>query len=206
MSLLFWVLSYLAYAGRRTGLQLLPYLLETGLLADDQGILWLGRRGEEDFGRRNFLEIFSVFQTPPLFSVRHGQTDLGQVHETSFLVRSGERPVLLLSGCGWVTTTVDWVRKTAYVEPSDEVARSRWIGLGQPLSFAHCQAIKRVLRSDMNVERFSRRAVQEIADAQGEFSWLAPECTSFVVDAEQGRCLWWTFAGSRQMRCWSRFA
>ncbi len=176
---------------------IVAYMLETGLLADDQGILWLGQAGEQEFGRKNFMEIFSVFQTPPLFSVRHGQTDLGQVHETSFLVRSGERPVLLLAGRGWVTTTVDWVRKIAYVEPSDEVGRSRWIGLGQPLSFAYCQAIKRVLQSDVYADRFSRRAVQEITGARGEFSWLAPECTSFVVDAGQGRCLWWTFAGSR---------
>jgi ATP-dependent helicase Lhr and Lhr-like helicase len=66
-------------------------MLETGVLVDDQGILWLGRAGEAEFGRKNFMEIFSVFQTPPLFSVRHGQADLGQVHETSFLVRSGDR-------------------------------------------------------------------------------------------------------------------
>jgi len=176
---------------------IVAYMLETGLLADDQGILWLGRTGEEEFGRKNFMEIYSVFQTPPLFSVRHGQTDLGQVHETSFLVRSGERPVLLLAGRGWVTTTIDWVRKIAYVEPSDEIGRSRWIGFGQPLSFAYCQAIKRVLQSDVNVERFSRRAAQEITDAQAGFTWLTSECTSIVVDADQGRCLWWTFAGSR---------
>jgi ATP-dependent Lhr-like helicase len=69
--------------------------------------------------------------------------------------------------------------------------------MGQPLSFAYCQAIKTVLQSDVNVERYSRRAVQEINEAQAEFTWLEQTCTSFVMDTEQGRCLWWTFAGSR---------
>ena len=91
------------------------YMLESGILADDQGILWLGKSGEDEFGRKNFMELFSVFQTPPLFSVRHGQADLGEVHESSFLVRSGEKPVLLLAGRGWATTSIDWVKKVAYL-------------------------------------------------------------------------------------------
>ena len=108
------------------------------LLADHRGILWLGRAGENEFGRKHFMDLFSVFKSPPLFSVRYGNTDLGEVHESSFLVRTHQRPVLLLAGRGWVTTTIGWKRKIAYVEPSNEIGRSRWIGSGQPLSFAHC--------------------------------------------------------------------
>lgn len=176
---------------------IVAYMLETGLLAEDQGILWLGRAGEDEFGRKNFMEIFSVFQTPPQFSVRYGQTDLGQVHESSFLVRSGERPVLLLAGRGWVTTTIDWMKKIAYVEPSDQIGRSRWIGSGQPLSFAYSQAIKRVLHPNVTAERLSRRALAAVTEARAEFTWLSSQCTSVVVDTIQGRCCWWTFAGLR---------
>ena len=37
----------------------------------------LGRGGEETYGRRNFLELFSVFTLPPLFAVRYGHQELG---------------------------------------------------------------------------------------------------------------------------------
>jgi len=173
------------------------YMLEKGVLAEDQGILWLGKEGENEFGRKNFMELFSVFQTPPLFSVRHGQTDLGEVHESSFLVRGGEKPVLLLAGRGWVTTTIDWAKRIAYVQPTEEIGRSRWIGYGQPLSFAYCQAIKRILCADGASPRLSRRATAEIDVSRAEFAWLSPECTSFVADAARGSCSWWTFAGLR---------
>jgi ATP-dependent Lhr-like helicase len=175
----------------------LRHMLETNLMAEDQGILWVGRAGENEFGRKNFMELFSVFKTTPLFSVRYGNTDLGEVHESSFLVRTYERPVLLLAGRGWVTTSIDWIKRIAYVEPSDQIGRSRWIGSGQSLSFAHCQAIKRVLHGSDLGDRLSRRALTEIDEARSEFSWLSLSDTSVVVDSGEGRCSWWTFAGLR---------
>ena len=40
--------------------QLIKWMLAKEILWDDAGILWLGREGEETYGRRNFLELFSV--------------------------------------------------------------------------------------------------------------------------------------------------
>lgn len=176
---------------------ILVYMLETGILTEDQGILWLGGRGESEFGRKNFMEIFSVFQSPPLFSVHHGQTELGEVHQSSFLVRSAERPVLLLAGRSWVTTRIDWMKKIAYVEPSDHNGRSRWIGSGQPLSFVYCQSIKRVLHQNVIANRLSRRALAELNEAREEFAWLSLESTHVVVNTAKGGYSWWTFGGLR---------
>src|SRR5262249_7351276 len=58
-------------AGRIDGV--LDWMLAERILSEDEGILWLGRTGEEEFGRKNFLELFSVFTSPPLFVVRHGR-------------------------------------------------------------------------------------------------------------------------------------
>ncbi len=44
------------------------WMLQQGILWNDQGILWLGHKGEEDYGRQNFLELFSVFLSPLLRS------------------------------------------------------------------------------------------------------------------------------------------
>jgi len=60
-------------------------MLEHEILWEEAGILWLGREGESTYGRRNFLELFSVFTSPPLFSVLHGRQELGYVDELTFL-------------------------------------------------------------------------------------------------------------------------
>src|SRR5262249_35474117 len=55
----------------------LDWMVTEKILSEDEGLLWLGRKGEKEFGRKNFLELFSVFTSPPLFVVRHGRQELG---------------------------------------------------------------------------------------------------------------------------------
>ncbi|WP_203329120.1 hypothetical protein [Candidatus Laterigemmans baculatus] len=57
---------------RETIEEIVDWMLVQEILWDDAGILWHGREGESTFGRKNFLELFSVFTSPPLFSVLHG--------------------------------------------------------------------------------------------------------------------------------------
>ncbi len=176
---------------------IVTHMLAEGLLNDDEGLLWFGREGEVAFGRKNFMELLSVFQSPPLFTVRHGRTDLGEVHESSFLIRTGERPVLSLAGRSWVTTSIDWVKRVAYVEPTEQIGRSRWLGPGQPLSFHHCQAIKKVLISDAHSAHYSRRGANEMSSVREEFAFLSEGETTALIAQSEGRTYWWTFAGLR---------
>ena len=176
---------------------IVAHMLTQGLLNDDQGLLWFGKEGEAAFGRRNFMELLSVFQSPPLFTVRHGRTDLGEVHESSFLIRTGDRPVLSLAGRSWVATNIDWAKRVAYVEPTEQAGRSRWLGPGQPLSFRHCQAIKAVLISEASFAPYSRRAAEEMSNAREEFGFLSEGATTAARSQSEGRTYWWTFAGLR---------
>jgi ATP-dependent Lhr-like helicase len=176
---------------------IVTYMVQHGLLSDDEGLLWFGREGEAAFGRKNFMELLSVFQSPPLFVVRHGRTDLGEVHESSFLIKTGDRPVLSLAGRSWVATNIDWAKRVAYVEPTEQIGRSRWLGPGQPLSFRYCQAIKEVLISGGPSVHYARRAAEELAEAREEFEFLSEGSTTVLTPKSEGRTYWWTFAGLR---------
>lgn len=176
--------------------QLIEWMLGKEILWDDAGILWLGREGEETFGRRNFMELFSVFMSPPLFSVLHGRQELGYVDESTFLGKSDGPRVLLLGGRSWLVNHIDWQRRNAFVEATDQKGRSRWKGEGGGLGYRLVQAIQRVLASDENAECWSRRAQEQISAARLEFPWLERDSTTALVDTD-GRLAWWTFAGNR---------
>jgi ATP-dependent Lhr-like helicase len=172
------------------------WMLDKDILWEDQGILTLGREGEETFGRRNFLELFSVFMSPPLFAVLHGRQELGFVDQMSFLGKHEGPRVLLLSGRAWRVNHIDWQRHIAYVEATDAKGRSRWRGEGQGLDYRLCQSIKQVLASEAGSDRWSRRATERIDEIRQEFSWLASS-SSVAVLAGAGQTEWWTFGGSR---------
>lgn len=175
------------------------YMIETEILSEDNGILWLGEEGEETFGRRNFLELFSVFTSPPLFSVRHGQTELGSVHELSFLARDVNNPVILLGGRSWQITHIEWSKRVAWVRPIEEQGRSRWLGSEPRLSFKLCQAVCQVLSSAQVSPEWSRRAQDELAESRSEYDWISEQATTIIVNgssAEGSKVItWWTFGG-----------
>ena len=176
--------------------QLVTWMLEKEILWDDAGILWLGREGEDTYGRKNFLELFSVFMSPPLFSILHGRQELGYVDETTFLGKQEGPRVLLLGGQAWKVNHVDWQRRIAYVEATDDTGRSRWKGGGQGLEFRLSQAIKRILAVDDDSERWSRRAKDRLGEIRNDFPWLEADSSSAVLTGGGG-AEWWTFGGNR---------
>jgi ATP-dependent helicase Lhr and Lhr-like helicase len=176
---------------------LLEYMLEDGYLFEDGGVLGVGVEGEAAYGRKNFLEVFSVFNTPPLFTVFQGRTEIGQVHETTF-AQQRERPIhISLGGRPWKVTHLDWSRKHAYVEPGEQAGRSRWLGAGQGMHFELCQAIKRVLIAGGDPRFRSRRAEAALQELRDGFPWLEEAATPLVQDTERQVARWWTFAGDR---------
>jgi ATP-dependent Lhr-like helicase len=135
-----------------------------------------------------------VFLSPPLFAVLHGRQELGFVDELTFLGKQQGGRVLLLGGRAWHVTHVDWQRKVAHVEASDDRGRSRWKGEGRGLSFRLCQAIKGVLAEDQTRPWWSQRARTQLEEVRSRFPWLTPESTVIVANRDNGMA-WWTFAG-----------
>ena len=176
--------------------EIIEFMLSREMLCEDRGMLSMGIEGERAFGRRNFMDLMSVFISEPLFSVRHGRTELGLVHPLSFLVRRDGPVVLLLAGRSWEVTHVEWDRRIAYVKATAEKGRSRWIGQGIPLRFDLCRAIRRILEEGALEIRLSRRARTKLDEIRDRFSWVASAGTVVVRDATGASC-WWTFAGLR---------
>jgi ATP-dependent Lhr-like helicase len=172
-------------------------MIERRALWDDAGVLWLGREGQDTYGRKNFLELVSVFTAPPLFAVLHGRRELGSVDQSTFLARRDDGPtVLLLAGRAWRVAHLDWGRRRAFVEPAVDGGRSRWRGQGQFLNHELCRAIRRLLIDDAAPPAWSRRAVSRMASVRSDFPWLAGDDAN-VLHASSGQAVWWTFAGGQ---------
>lgn len=172
----------------------IDHMLLTGVLFADGEILGIGRHGEEEFGRRHFMELFSAFVSEPLFAVRFGDQHIGSVHQTSFARWPDGEVVLVLGGRSWHVAYVDWTRRLAYVEPSDVEGRSRWAGAAQAIRHELCQAMRDVLLGCDLPATLSKRARQALDDLRADFAWLEGRSTA-IVDDGRGAIRWWTFAG-----------
>lgn len=171
------------------------HMLDTQILAEDQGILGFDREGERRFGYRNFMELCSVFTSPPLFSVLHGREPVGFVHETTFVRPKNEPCVLLLAGRSWEVTHLDWKKKQAQVKPVAQDGRSRWLGAGIMLSPEMSQAIRRLLLGGQTQTGWSRRTIEHMRKLVDEYAWVTEQGT--ILNRSANGCRWWTFAGMR---------
>lgn len=169
------------------------FMLDEAILFEDGGTLSLGAEGEDEYGWRNFMELLSVFTSPPLFRVLHGRSEIGEVHRSSFEVKQNQVPILQLGGRDWVVKHVDWDARIAYVEPSESHGRSRWPGDGRALRVELCHAIRDVLAGEPVPAKLSERAQRELTESREEFAWVERGTTT-VVRTPAGYA-WWTFAG-----------
>ena len=172
---------------------MVTHMLTTGILHEDQGILWLGETGEAEYGYRHFMELFTAFISEPLVTVRHGDRYIGSVHHTTFARWPDADVVLVLGGQSWRVTHLDWKQRVAQVTPSGDEGRSRWAGTGQPIRYELCQAMRDVLLGAELPATLSQRAVQALAELRKDFEWLDASSTAIVRKKDAVR--WWTFGG-----------
>ncbi len=191
-----WVAAVPGFAemDRQAVSDIVDFMIRSGVLWADNGVLAFAPEGEAKYGRKNFMELLSVFTSPPLFRVLAGQKELGSVHESTFYKRDQGPPVIVLAGRSWKTNHLDWKRRIAHVEAAEEQGRSRWLGEGQFLSYRVCQRIRRLLADDAGQPIWSRRAAAQINEIRTEYPWASADATS-LVRHPGGEVRWWTFGG-----------
>jgi ATP-dependent helicase Lhr and Lhr-like helicase len=176
------------------------HLVAKGFLGEDGGILGIGAQAEVSLGRQHFMDLLSVFTSPPMFSVRHGRHEIGLVPDETLTARppgasAGGADALILAGRSWAIRHVDWPRRVVQVEPTEAPGVARWTGQGLPLGAHVARGVRDVLigAAPEGVE-LSRRAQARLSELRAEHDWAAPSTTTVVAD-DRGRVRWWTFAG-----------
>jgi ATP-dependent Lhr-like helicase len=172
-------------------------MLERGILADHGGRLWLGPRGEQLYGRRNFGELYAVFSTPRLITVFAGGDELGTIDARFLQGLDGEHrpPSFTLGGRAWQLVSVHWGRGVCHVQPAEHGGHTRWSGSPRPLSAAICHAIRDVLRTDAEPSTWSSRARKVLGEQRGLHAFLRDDPSPML--REGAELCWWNFAGGR---------
>ncbi|HEY8372372.1 MAG TPA: DEAD/DEAH box helicase [Pseudonocardiaceae bacterium] len=191
-------LGPLPLAGDGEAARIAVWLVETGHLDRDGGMLFAGPEAEHRYGRRHFLELLSVFSAAPEVTVLHGRDEIGTIDPAVLTRRVAGPRVLALAGRSWRVTHVDWRRHRAWVEPTDLQGSSRWLGIPQPLPATLCDAMRRVLLGEEPERvRLSRRATTRLGTVRENTRHRVDATCSVLVRHDQDQARWWTWAGGR---------
>jgi ATP-dependent helicase Lhr and Lhr-like helicase len=176
--------------------EIVSWLVESLHLDSEAGMLFIGPEAEQRFGRRNFMDLVSVFTANPEFTVIQGRHELGTVDPIVLTRKVAGPRIIVLAARSWEVTYIDWKRRRCYVEPSDISAKMRWTGDTAPLSFSLCRAVRDALIGAEPDVTISQRAVDALAKTKAEHRSEVSN-SGLVLLREGDDVQWWTWAGAR---------
>lgn len=178
----------------------LEHMIKRGLVAENDGFLWFDEQGESLFGKRNFLELLSVFTSAPLLEVVYGRSQIATLDQLTFwidnerAVKNGRPTILTLAGRQWAVEHVNYRERQIHVVPSADRGRVRWMGSGAEIGFRLAQAHLKILAGTKDSPRWSKRAVKAIAAKRSACGWLDDGALTITWRKDHHEL--WTFAGT----------
>lgn len=173
---------------------LLAHLLENGFFHEEAGFLSMGDTSQQEFGRRNFLELVSAFCSPPVFTVWQGTREIGSIDQNLLWNMQGsDQRLIRLAGKDWEIASIDWKTQSLHVTPATQQGKPLWLGQGAALSFHLCQSVRQLLTESAEPSWLSRRGRDALATARSEYDFLHRQ-SSGMINTDRG-LEWHTFAG-----------
>ena len=145
---------------RHEFVHLLNHLVETDVLHATDGLLVLGSEGEKRYGRRNFLDLYSVFETPEEVRVLTADHRVIGTLQTWFVQQVHEAVgfIFVLAGAAWQIQHLDLDNGEMIVVPAPRGAIPRWGGGGPLLGREIVQEMRAVLLGDQDYSFLTRGA------------------------------------------------
>lgn len=179
------------------GDRVLDFLRAEGFLAEDGGLLFIGRAAEEEFGHRYFMDLLSAFTSAWEMRVIAGRREIGTV--SPLAVTSGNRSEareILLAGRAWLVESIDWERHEILVSEQSRKGKVRWPSEPIAESFELSRAQRDVLLGATPEVDVSRRADRRLGMLREEMRLTVDGRGLVRLDRGESSELW-TWAGWR---------
>lgn len=178
--------------------EFLEELKRDEILFEDNGFLSMGLRAESMFGRRNFMEMYSVLSSIQEFQVlTQGGSEIGKIQqdfaESLFVGVSS----FLLAGRAWLVERIDWDKTLVIVSEAPAGKTPLWNSITPRfLSYDICREMREILISSEKYTYLNLSALERLEMKRketGEFlkSSFAP------LEIGSDGITWWTYAGGK---------
>lgn len=175
---------------------LIDFLISEDYLSEESGLLSMGLKAEQTFGRKHFLELCAVFSSPVSYQViGPGGQMLGAI-DWQFAESVGPGNGFLLAGQAWRVARIGHAEKTLWVEPAPGGKAPKW-GATTPtlLSERLCRTIRDVLVDEREYPFCDLATRKQLHALRQERLYLANDFAPLQVEEQE--MTWWTYAGGR---------
>ncbi|MHB2019960.1 MAG: DEAD/DEAH box helicase [Candidatus Xenobia bacterium] len=176
---------------------ILQHLVKGDILASVDGLLTFGNEGEKRFGRGNFRELYSVFETPRQLTVKTTNNKRVGTLETWF-AQALQQPqfLFMLAGRTWLAVECDFDKALITVKPAPKGKVPQWRGNPKLLSRMVCEEMRELLISEGPLPFLADDSSRLLESLRAKWSPLLSR-GRLVLHRNGDNLYLWTFAGGR---------
>lgn len=174
----------------------IQYLIDEDYIFHADSLFSLGTNAEEEFGRRNFMKLLSVFQSPVEFKVvTLAKRHLGTIQRDFAEKLSPGESSFMLGGKPWLVKHIDWNGLEVIVETAPAGVKPQWSGfLPRLLQYEVSRKVRDIILSDEDYTYLSIPAREKLEMVrQSERALIQGEEPVIVSDGND--LIIYTYAG-----------
>ena len=175
-------------------------MVEKGFIEENGPYLSLGDAFEKEFGKRNFLEFYSVFWPTYEFTVLDGRKTIGSL-DSSFVISTLEKGSnFILGGEVWTVAKTDHDNFKLKVKKAKEGGIPNWHSEGGVMDYLLTRKIYDILLGNYNQEllndfdEVSHKVIKDLEE-EGKISGFQKGMIPVQFYFEENRVFIYTFAG-----------
>lgn len=176
--------------------ELLNYMCETEFIQIERNKIYINSETEKKFGRSNFMELYSTFETNKEFIVRFRNRTIGTL-ERWYVNALGDEFQFTLAGLSWQIIKIDYDRSLLYVAEATDSVPPNWMSDSSFFSYELSQEVLTILTSEKNYDFLNPAELSVLSIYREELAMTGLEMSTMLVDEIKDGFLITTYAGNR---------
>jgi ATP-dependent Lhr-like helicase len=175
---------------------LIKHMVENKYLMYERGKIFIDTETEKKFGARNFITLYSAFDTNKEFTVKYKNRSIGSL-ERWFVNALGDNFQFVLAGRCWQTDKIDYDRGILYVIEAEYARPPKWMSEGGFVSFELAQEYLNVLTSNEAYNFLNKTELDLLNEIRYEERSFGLERGKILIEESKNDYIFYTYAGNR---------
>lgn len=176
--------------------KLIEYMADKKYIQIDRDNIYIDIETEKTFGRQNFMELYSSFETTKEYTVRYRNRSIGTL-ERWFVNALGEDFQFILAGKYWQTDKIDRQKSIIHVIEASTAKPPRWSSGAGFYSYELSQEVLQVISGNeeyLFLNKYESSLLEEIRYEEKSFGI---EVGKIIIEENKDGYRFHTYAGNR---------
>lgn len=176
--------------------ELLNHMIEEQFIQIERDNIFINSETEKKFGRSNFMELYTTFETNKEFTVRFKNRTIGSL-ERWYVNALGDEFQFTLAGAHWQTLKIDYERSIVYVEEAKHSLPPRWMSDSRFFSYELAQEILKIVTANENYKFLNSNELLVLSRYREELRMSGLQDNTLIIEERKDGYIFTTYAGNQ---------